>query len=376
MRVEARGMSLVNVWHPAKLQPDWEKLYLTNLRSRYFDNPDARGRPLFIPPRESQTPIRDLTPLGNDAVLATHLNWCTFLWKAFENNGIGAYSPKGMKSRVSCSTLTPRQPCLIQGMSDGTIAFMAMKPPFEHVPFHVIEPRTKTVFRLAVSPDERFLLATDNAEHIILHELRLDFLSAPRLGLEEWRKTNPIGDVHEIKTGKGVQWLAFTSNSQLFLSSSHEAKEVVLRDTSSGKTLKERTLEDHPGALVIMPNGNYLAVDSESKTTFLELPSLSVMDSIEYKGWQSNCTSIALSPNGRYLVTPSYSMLILWDLETGKFIAELQTKPSHDDFGPESKYPAPRETVESLAFLPDGKHLVSGGEMGSLNLWDLSEFIQ
>ena len=369
-------MSLVQVWHPAKLQPDWEKLYLTNLRSRYFDNPDSRGRPLFIPPRETQTPIRDLIPLSDDSVLATQWNWCTLLWKVSENTGIGAYSPEGLKSRVSCSALMPRLPCLIQGMVDGSIAFMAMKPPFEHVPFHVTEPKTKTVFRLAISPDEHFLLLTDNSDHVILYELQLDFLNAPHLGPEDWRKMNPIRDAHEIKTDKAVQWIAFAPNSKYFLFSSHQAKKIVLTDTSNGKKLKERIFEDHPGAFVIMPNEDYLAIDSESKTTFLELSTLSVMDTIEYKGWQSSCSAIALSPNGRYLVTPSYSMLTLWDLETGKYITDFQTKPSHDDFGPESRYPAPKESVESLAFLPDGKHLVSGGEMGGLNLWDLSEFIQ
>jgi WD40 repeat protein len=368
-------MSLVKVWHPAKLDPNWERNYLTDLRSRYFDDPDAQGRPLFIPPRETQTPIIDLIPLNDDSILATQLNWCTLLWNVSENIGIGAFSPQGLRSKVSCSALTPHLPCLIQGMTDGSIAFMAMKPPFEHVPFHILEPKTKTVYRLAVSPDDRFLLSTDNADHVILYELQLDFLDAPHLGLEDWRKMNPIGRVNELKSDKAVQWIGFAPNSKYFLTSSHEAKKIVLSDTSNGKKVKERILEDQPGAFVVMPNGNYLAVDSESRTTFLELSTLSVMDTIEYKGWQSSCSAIALSPNGRYLVTPSFSMLTLWDLETGKYIADFNMKPAHDDFGPESKYPAPKEAVEAIAFLPDGKHLVSGGEMGSLNLWDLSEFI-
>ncbi|WXG44028.1 MAG: WD40 repeat domain-containing protein [Promethearchaeati archaeon SRVP18_Atabeyarchaeia-1] len=368
-------MSLVHVWHPLKLQSGWEERYQTNLRSRYFDDPEARGRPLFIPPREAETPIRDLIPLGNEAVLATHWNWCTLLWRALDNSGIAAYSPQGLKSRVYCSALTPKQPCLIQGMSDGTIAFMALKEPFQHVPFHVMESKMKSVFRLAVSPDERFLLATDNSEHVFLYELDLSFLSSPNIGPEEWTMNWPELDVHEVKPNMAVQCLTFTPDSKYFISSSHQSKKLVLCDASKGKVVQEKTFDDHLGAAAVMPNGDYLALDSDSRTRFLELPSLNEMDSIKYAGWESSCTSIALSPDGKYLVTPSYSMLTLWNLETGKMIGEFQTKPSHDDFGPQSKYPSPKEPVETIAFLPDGKHLVSGGEMGGLNLWDLSQLI-
>jgi WD40 repeat protein len=371
----AREASLVNFWHAAKLRPDWERLYLTNLRSRYFDNPEAQGRPLFIPPREAQTPIRDLTPLSNDTILATHWNWGTFLWKVFENSGVGGYAQEAKKARVYCSAMLLGRPCLIQGMSDGTIAFMAAKAPFDHVPFHVIDLKMKRIFRLAVSPDERFLLATDNASNILELKLQLDFLKAPRIGPEEWRKFEPILEERRMEHHSAVQWIAFTPDSQYFVTSSYQSKRIVLWDTSRGKLVQEKALEDNLGAIAIMPNGRYLAVDSKSKTVFFELPSLNVMDEIRYRGWQSSCTAIALSPNGRYLVTPSYATMILWDLESGKEIAEFDTKPSHDDFGVESKYPAPKEPVESLTFLPDGKHLVSGGEMGGLNLWDLSEFV-
>jgi len=358
-----------------KLNPDWEKLYLTDYQTRFWGEHNTE-RKYFIPPRGAQTPIRDIVPISNDAILGTHWNCCTFVWRVFENGGIGAPSPKGINAKVYCSAITPHKPCLIQGLSDGTIAFMSTKPPFEHAAFYLLRTKAKSIFRLTISSDERYLLATDNDEHVFMYKLDLSFLEDSQITPTELKRIKPVDEVHDIKAKEPVQWLSFTPNGKSFASGSRQSRKLVLWDTHSGKKQYEKTLQDPLGGIAVMPNGDYLVADSESKITFWELHTMSQLDSIEYKGGLSSCSGIALSPNGRYLVTPSYTLLILWDLKTGEYIAEFEMKPSHDDFGMESKYNSPREPVETMAFLPDGKHLVSGGDMGGLNLWDLSEFIK
>jgi serine/threonine protein kinase/WD40 repeat protein len=72
------------------------------------------------------------------------------------------------------------------------------------------------------------------------------------------------------------------------------------------------------------------------------------------------CNIVVFSPDGRRAVTrgpagPDGSMK-LWEVETGK-----ELRSWNDD----------REHVQGLAFLPDGKHILSGGNSGWLQLWDL-----
>ena len=68
--------------------------------------------------------------------------------------------------------------------------------------------------------------------------------------------------------------------------------------------------------------------------------------------------SIALSPDGRYLVSGSRDKTIkLWELSSGR---ELRTFTGHT------------YVVSSVALSPDGRYLVSGSYDGTVRLWDVS----
>ncbi|KAH8651540.1 beta transducin-like protein HET-E2C*40 [Tricladium varicosporioides] len=74
------------------------------------------------------------------------------------------------------------------------------------------------------------------------------------------------------------------------------------------------------------------------------------------EGHSSIVTTVAFSPDGKHIVSGSGDETIrLWDAATG---APLQTLEGHSS------------TIRSVAFSPDGKHIVSGSGDKTIRLWD------
>ncbi|KAI5117482.1 hypothetical protein M0805_003363 [Coniferiporia weirii] len=74
-------------------------------------------------------------------------------------------------------------------------------------------------------------------------------------------------------------------------------------------------------------------------------------------GHSSQVNSVAYSPDGRHIVSGSADMTIrIWDTHTGKAVGEPLTGHSH--------------WVKSVAYSPDGRHIVSGSDEWTLRIWD------
>ena len=67
--------------------------------------------------------------------------------------------------------------------------------------------------------------------------------------------------------------------------------------------------------------------------------------------------SVALSPDGRHIVSGSYDKIVqVWDAQTGQQVGNpLQGHTS---------------SVSSVAFSPDGRHIVSGSWDNTIRVWD------
>ena len=68
--------------------------------------------------------------------------------------------------------------------------------------------------------------------------------------------------------------------------------------------------------------------------------------------------AVALSPDGRTLAAASAYVVSLWDTESGRLLRQLA---GHQD------------TVETIAFRPDGKEIASGGSDATIRQWNVQD---
>jgi WD40 repeat protein len=360
-------MSLIHSWHPALASPDHET---------FFKDSPTPGKRLFIPPRSTQTPIRDLIPLTDENVLVTHWNSSAFFWRPRDDTAFGFFHPENTPSRVQSSAITSDRRFLILGLSDGGLAFIDLdQVPLAGQVLPIVHSKLDRIYRLGISDNSQFLLATDNGKDVLVYELHLSLLNEKKVNPDRWEQAGIVKRAHELHASNDVRWLCFAENNGCGLCTCRDSKSVFMWDLSSGKELHKLTFDEEVGGIAVMPNGRYLTVDTKSKLTFWSLPRLEKLDETPYRGCMSDCNFIALSSDGRYLASSSGMVVILFDLKSGTIAGELEVSPSHDDFAQGSILTGGVDPVETAAFLPDGKHIVSGQSMGGLKLWDLSQFM-
>jgi WD40 repeat protein len=364
---EVDNVSLIHSWHPALASPDQEN---------FFKYSPELGKRLFIPPESTQTPIRDLIPLTDEDVLVTHWNSSAFFWRPFDETAFGFFHPENTKSRVQSSVITTDRRFLILGLSDGGLAFIDQdRVPLTGQVLPIVHSKLNRIYRLVISDDSKILLVTDNGKDVISYNLQLNVLDVTKVDPDRWDQTGVVKRLHELHASNDVRWLSFAENNTCGLCSCRGSRSVYMWNLSSGKELRKLTFDEEVGGLAMMPNGRYLTVDTKSKLTFWSLPKLEKLDETPYRGCSSDCNFIALSPDGRYLAASSGMVIILFDLKNGTIAGDFEVNPSHDDFAKGSILTGGVDPIETAAFLPDGKHIVSGQSMGGLKLWDLSQFM-
>jgi uncharacterized delta-60 repeat protein len=135
-------------------------------------------------------------------------------------------------------------------------------------------------------------------------------------------------------------------------------------DAATGKEIARMTYEGDVNSVAFSPNGKYVVsggCDQQDLNYSCTQGSASVWEAATGKefvrmAYDDNVDSVAFSPDGRYVVSKNGDITIcVWEVATGKEIARM----IHDDY------------VLSAAFSPDGKYIVSGSTDGTVYVWGI-----
>jgi WD40 repeat protein len=134
---------------------------------------------------------------------------------------------------------------------------------------------------------------------------------------------------------------------------------VKVWDFKSGRLL--RVLSDHASNfvsdVVIDPDGKYIVASIGNEIKVWDFESSILLRAMKTGRYNYNVTSMAISPEGRYIVSSWNDRKIrLWELESG---ALLKTLEGHS------------EGITSVAVDPTGRFIASGDKDRTVRVWDI-----
>ena len=181
------------------------------------------------------------------------------------------------------------------------------------------------------------------------------------------------GRVHDIKYAPDGKRVAVATNIGIWIYDAHTHKELALLTGHTSWV----TAIDFPA------DGRFLASVGFDGTVRLWNIDIGEQTAV-FPGPRSGVQNIAVSPNGKTLVSSSWETLILWDIETGKMLKH-HTKYDGVGLGQRMKnffngFLQPRRVkfandtnpnvIDALAFSPDGKTFLTGHWDGAVRIWD------
>jgi uncharacterized delta-60 repeat protein len=134
-----------------------------------------------------------------------------------------------------------------------------------------------------------------------------------------------------------------------------EGAQILLNHNVAAPSLAQMTHDDGVTSVAFSPDGRYVVSGSYDATariwevdTGKEIASMTHDDGV---------TSVAFSPDGKYVVSGSFDTTArVWEVTTGQEVASIP-------YG---------DMVTSVAFSPNGKYVVSGSYNGSARIWEVA----
>jgi len=336
--------------------------------------------------------------------------------KAFAADDIAIFPQLGHSSAVSSVSFSPDGRYIIsRGTTDKNVILWDAATGKEIRTFKIDSIHAPSA---SFSPDGRFIVCSDFLSGVSLLEIEtgkvvrkienaslavfspdghfLLFMSGKKLKLYEISSDKIVRAFQE---DTGINTLAFSPDGRFALSG-NKNKTLKLWDVATGKPL--RTFKGHEGpvsCIAFSPDGRYAISGSGDKNdvdpkTKRYLNAISKNRDKErdkdfdgddrtirlwnvgngklvktLKGHTVPVTSLAFSPDGRFIVSAAghtrisslfdkeQSDIYLWDAATGN---KIKSFDGHD--GP----------VFSVAFSPDGRFVISGGNDNTIKLWEIA----
>jgi WD40 repeat protein len=161
-----------------------------------------------------------------------------------------------------------------------------------------------------------------------------------------------------VLTGWGGYWgIALSGDGHLCAASIRGETNVWVWDTASGILFKKIHAPGLPN-LAFSPDNHWLVTGSGKEYLFWERVTWRCVRSIARTNSGGVRGFMAFSPDsGTLAMTDSRDSVRLVELATGRELARLEAPG--------------QEGVNSLAFTPDGCHLVVASQMGAIHAWDL-----
>lgn len=200
---------------------------------------------------------------------------------------------------------------------------------------------------------------------------------------------------------------------------SEKRSELKLWEVKTGREIRTFMGTKYPvHSVAFSPDGKYALSGGGRRTKKGELKLWEVATGREVRSfgekidslsntWHRKCvTSVAFSPDGKYVLSGARTTLKLWEVATGRKVRNFKghgSRVSSVAFSPDGKYVVSgagttlnlrevasgkeihtftghKKYVTSTAFSPDGKYAISGsgkiGEKGVLKLWDLRPYLK
>jgi WD40 repeat protein len=209
-------------------------------------------------------------------------------------------------SMVTAVIITPDGRWLLSSSNSETFQKWDLTTDRHHHVYY--EGHQSAVMALAVAPDGRWLMSG----------------SADKT-LKRW--DIDAGKCLQTYTGHQdfVVAVAIAPNGQWFVSGSND-KTLKLWDTSKSEYL--HTYNGHQDSVVavaITPNGQWFVSGSNDKT--LKLWDTSKSECIHTYTGQASVKSLSISSDGSYIVSCGEDEIIVWNIETGKYICKISNQP-------------------------------------------------